>query len=194
MKIAFDENMPAAMVRVFALFHKERSLKDIVKGFTLEQAKDYTPAPGHPDYVKGDDVPWVRRFAKAGGKVIISGDTAMKAVPHERLALVQEGMIVVFFERQWSRWPFCQKAALLLHWWPVILKTVKRAKAGSFFHVPCSWPAEKGKLRRVSNEDAKLVRIERQLAAKAKKQRARSRGRPPVTAQVDMGFPERRRP
>jgi hypothetical protein len=32
-------------------------------------------------------VPWLKRFAADGGKVVISGDTKMKSVPHERLAL-----------------------------------------------------------------------------------------------------------
>src|SRR5437879_25298 len=92
----------------------------------------------------------------------------MKLVPHERLALIEGGFIVFFFEGQWSGWKFLRKCALLIHWWPLIAAKVKRAKPGSFFHIPCNWP-EKGKLRKVSNEDPRALRIERHL----KKPRAR---------------------
>lgn len=173
MKVAFDENMPAAMVRVFQLFHNERSLKHIVAGVVLESAKDYTPRRSDPDYKPKDDVPWVKRFSASGGKVIISGDVRMASVPHERLALVQEGMVVVFFAPKWGQWPFCRKAALLLHWWPAILRQVKRAKPG-FFVVPCAWPEDrKSKLRRISTDDAKMVKIQRQIAETAPKRQAR---------------------
>ena len=67
-------------------------------------------------------MPWIEKFAAAGGKVIISGNTKMRQVPHERLALVEAGMIVVFFENRWNGWNFFRKCALLLHWWPVVAK------------------------------------------------------------------------
>ncbi|MER8382335.1 hypothetical protein [Mesorhizobium sp. M1403] len=173
MKVAFDENMPAAMVRVFQLFHKERSLKHIVQGVVIESAKDYTPRLGDGDYQPKNDVPWVKRYAASGGTVIVSGDTKMATVPHERLALVQEGMIVIFFAPKWGQWPFCRKAALLLHWWPTILKHSKKAKPG-FFAVPCAWPDDgKGKLRTISTGEAKLVKIQRQRAETATKRQAR---------------------
>jgi hypothetical protein len=173
LKVAFDENMPAAMVRVFRLFHKERSLKHIVQGVVLESAKDYTPQPDDPDYQRKSDVPWIRRYAQAGGRIIVSGDAKMTTVPHERLALVQEGMGVVFFAPKWGNWVFCRKAALLLHWWPTILKHVKRAKPG-FYVVPCSWPEDgKGKLREISTEDAKLVKMQRQIAEGEVRRQAR---------------------
>ncbi|MEA2951836.1 MAG: hypothetical protein QOJ96_1356 [Alphaproteobacteria bacterium] len=127
LKIAFDENVPLALVRVFQTFAKERQLKKQFGEHVIESAADYTPKRGDDDYQKNNDAPWIRRFAKAGGKVIISGNTEMKNVPHERLALVQEGMIVIFFEGRWSQWRFFSKCALLLHWWPVIEKKLKTA-------------------------------------------------------------------
>ena len=57
----------------------------------------------------------------------------MKSVPHERIALVEEGMIVFFFERQWNKWRFFTKCALLLLWWPVVVKQIRAAKADVFY-------------------------------------------------------------
>jgi hypothetical protein len=172
LKVVFDENIPAAMLRVFRLFHAERSLKHIVHGVVLESAKDYTPSPLDADHEPKNDVPWIRRYSAAGGKVIISGDTKMTLVPHERLALVQEGMIVVFFAPKWANWPFNRKAALLLHWWPTILRHVRKAKPG-FYAVPCAWPEEKAKLRAMQMEDPRLVKMRRQIAETASKREAR---------------------
>lgn len=173
MKIAFDENIPAAMVRVFQTFASERQLRKLVGGnFEIKSAADYTPRPGDIDYRAKDDTPWLRRFAADGGKVVISDNRDMKYVPHERLALVELGFIVIFFESQWSGWKFFRKCALLLHWWPVIAAKIKskRTMPGSFWHIPSNWP-EKGKLRAVSNEDPRLLKIE---AQKAKGRRPKS--------------------
>jgi len=161
LKIAFDENVSPAMVRVFQAFASERQLKKVTGEFEIKSSKDYAPKPGDADYIRGSDVPWLKRFAADGGKVVISGNTEMKNVPHERLALIECGFVVIFFESQWSNWKFFRKCALLLHWWPQVATKAKRAKAGTFWHIPCNWK-ETGRLRKVSNEDPKLLKIERQ--------------------------------
>jgi hypothetical protein len=161
LKIAFDENVPAAMVRVFQTFASEHQLKKLSGNFEVKSALDYTPQRSDPDYAPNNDVPWLKRFAADGGKVVISGDTKMKSVPHERLALIECGFVVIFFESQWSNWKFFRKCALLLHWWPQVATKVRRAKPGSFWHIPCSW-SEKGRLRKVSNEDPQKLKIEQQ--------------------------------
>ena len=151
--------MPIALVRAFQAFAKERQLRKITGDFEIKSAVDYTPKPGDADFIPNSDVPWLKRFAADGGKVVISGNTAMKNVPHERMALIELKFVVIFFESQWSNWKFFRKCALLLHWWPVVARTIKRAKPG-FWHIPCNW-AEKGRLRQVSTEDPKRLKFER---------------------------------
>lgn len=121
------------MVRVFETFAKENQIRKLTGVLQVESAADHTPKPGDADYIKGSDVPWIRRFADAGGKVIISGNTQMQTVQHERLALVQAGMVVIFFENRWSNHRFWTKCAILLHWWPVVVTTIKKAPAPSFW-------------------------------------------------------------
>jgi len=170
LKVAFDENVPAAMVRAFQAFANERQFRKITGDFEIKSAADYTPLPGDADYDPNNDVPWLKRFAADGGKVVISGNTNMRYVPHERLALIELGFVVIFFENQWSNWKFFRKCALLLHWWPVVSRRIKRAKPG-FWHIPCHWK-EKGTLRKVSSEDPRLLKIERKQAA-ARRRRAK---------------------
>jgi hypothetical protein len=161
------------MVKVLKTFANERQLQKLILGnFKIESAVDYTPKKGDPDYLKNSDVPWIKRFAAAGGKVIISGNTDMKYVPHERLALLQAGMIVFFFDGKWNQWKFFRKCSLLILWWPEISKKLQRAKPATFFHIPLSWN-EKSKLRKVSTDDPRLLKIEKQFKAGDKVRRAR---------------------
>jgi hypothetical protein len=180
LKIAFDENVPIALVRVFQTFASERQLRKISGNFEIRSAIDYTPRPGEPDHVPGSDVPWLKRFAADGGKVVISGNTEMKYVPHERLALIELGFVVIFFESQWSNWKFFRKCALLLHWWPVVARRIKRARPG-FWHIPCNW-TENGRLRKVSSEDPKKLKLERRQAKPRKK-----KTKPPVSQPLSHG-------
>lgn len=175
------------MVKVFQTFASERQLRNLIKGaFEIKSAKDYTPQRGDVDYVPKSDVPWLKRFAADGGKVVISGNTKMKLVPHERLALIDGGFVVFFFESQWSGWKFFRKCSLLLHWWPQIAAKARRAKPGSFFHIPCNWP-EDGKLRKVSNEDPKALRIQRQQR-KPRKRKAKEKTDAPAQSAIGPLF------
>lgn len=172
MKIAFDEHVSPAMVRAFQAFANERQLKKITGDFEVRSAKEYAPIPGDPDYLRKNDVPWLKRFAADGGKVVISGNTNMRWVPHERLALIELGFVVIFFENQWSNWKFFRQCALLLHWWPVVARRIKKAKPG-FWHIPCHWK-ENGTLRKVSSEDPRLLKLERKQRGARKKRSKKS--------------------
>jgi PIN like domain len=115
-------------VRIFGVLQDQRHYKRLSHGLTIESALDHTPSVNDDDYEKGTDVPWIRRFSKAGGRVIISGDAKMMRRPHEKKALLDEGMIAIFLVGGWDNWGFFQKSAFVLNWWPVIADTVRRAK------------------------------------------------------------------
>lgn len=167
MRVVFDEHVPSALVRVLQSFSNERQFKKLTGGYTIERARDYAPKVDNPDYLKGSDVPWVRRYSAAGGQVIISGDTNMMAEHHERLALLEEKMIVCFFGSQWSGWKFYKKCALVINWWPTIVKTMAEAERATFWRVPASWQ-EDGELDSLPTEDKKLLRMIRQKERQAR--------------------------
>ncbi|WP_028350242.1 hypothetical protein [Bradyrhizobium murdochi] len=187
MKIAFDEHIPPVLVKVFQEFASDRHLLKLNADLVLQSVKLYYPKPEDSDYLRRNDAPWVKRFAAAGGKVVISGNTRMKIVPHERLALVEEGMVVIFFDGGWNNWNFFKKCSLLIHWWPTIVKQLKTANPSSFWHVPAVWPIKDGsKLRSVSNEDLKLLKIDRQKAAQGKMRSARDSKRAKAYRHPDL--------
>jgi len=106
------------------------------------KASDYEPNKTDRDYVRGSDVPWLDRFAAAGGHAVISGDTKMGRRRHEKLCLYEHGFVTVFFERQWNGWNFFRKTALLLHWWEEVANKIKVADKGTFWVVPAAWPTK----------------------------------------------------
>jgi len=161
-----------ALVRVFELFSQEKQLKKLTGSFIIKSAKDYTPNKNDGDYLPKNDVPWIKRFYQEGGRVIISGNTEMIRVPHERLALIECGMLVIFFPRNWNNWGFFDKCAHLMHWWPLIAAKARRGKKGTFWSVPLNWTAQhKGKLTAVSNKDPKELKLEKQAKSKATREK-----------------------
>lgn len=132
------------MVRVFEVLGRERRFKR--DGFEFVSAKDYAPKPTDSDYVRRSDVPWLARFAKDGGKVVVSGDVKMMDTPHEMEALRQHGFRVFLFERKWADWDFFQKVSLLMFHWPVIAKKIKSRslKAGQFWRIANHFRSEGG--------------------------------------------------
>ncbi len=185
MKVAFDENIPMAMVRVFQSFSKEHQILRLIPGLEVAYAKDYAPARTDKDYIKKSDVPWIKRFSQAGGKVIISGNTRMMSVEAERLALVEEGMIVFFPDGSWNGLRFFDKCALLLRWWPQLAEIAKTASAPSFWRIPATWKSEAG-IVQVPHTDQSLERVERQKAEGLAKREARKANRPdPAQTQLE---------
>lgn len=195
MKLAFDEHVPSAMATVFKTLAAHRGIRSLCPDLEIEAAKDYAPAPDDHDYIKRNDAPWVKRYAKAGGQVIISGDQKMRSKPGEREALVQAGMVVFFFDPAWNHMRFCDKCAMLLHWWEAILETAKGAPRPSFWRIPATWKSDAG-IMVAPHHDLKLERIERQKAAQtavAAERKAR-RSRPADPAQIKIQFSEPRSP
>ena len=165
------------MVRVFRLFQEERALKSQVKGIVVKQAQEYYPRADDPDYSAKDDAPWIRRFAADGGRAIVSSDRRMLTKPHEKLALVQSGLVVIFFSGAWYDWKFCAKSALILHWWPTIMEAVSSAEPG-FYRVPIAWPAEgAAQLKQVPTHDLKMIKIDYQKSQGEAVRKARQKRR-----------------
>jgi len=129
LKIAFDEHIaPKLADAVKALSGEEGMLRaEIVSArqYAVPKAKS--------------DVPWLERFAKEGGKVVVSGDARMRGKLHEQAALIENGFVVFFFSRQWNQLNAYAKTAMLIKWWPVILAVIESAAPGQCFEIPCSW-------------------------------------------------------
>jgi hypothetical protein len=122
-KVAFDENIPPRMVR---LFNEDAGLSG---GCEIVSAGDYRPVDE-----RGDDN-WIRRFAADGGNVIITGDTRIRARVHERAALAQTGLISYYFGRPWNTVKFEQKTEELIAKFPSIIAHAQRASPGTCWEI-----------------------------------------------------------
>ncbi len=129
MKIAFDEHIPSVIVKIFQGLANDG---DILEA-EIVSAKEYVAAE------KEGDVPWLKKFASAGGKVIISGDVRMRSRQHERLALQQGGFTAFYFTGAWSQKNNFVKSAMLLFWWPKIQQYIEKIEKPKIWEVPCQW-------------------------------------------------------
>ncbi len=144
MKVAFDENIPELMVRVFQTLTNEGH----VLGVEIFSARAY-----RPDDEKGDDN-WIKRFALSGGQIIISGDVHMRSRLHERAALAQAKVVTYFFDGRWGKFNLFTKSAMLLQWWPFLAEHMKSAQPATCWEIPAVWNTTE--LRNVSTDPAKL--------------------------------------
>lgn len=171
MKVALDEHVPPAMAKILVeLARTDKRFR--TRGTVFESAADYAPKPKDPDYVRKSDVPWLKRFASAGGRVVITGDVDMRYKPHELQALIDLGLVVISFEKRWSTWNFYQKSALLLFHWPNILERAEKARPATFWCVPTRME-RKDKLTDVTPGKQKLVTTKQRSAA-TKRARAKA--------------------
>lgn len=173
------------MVRLFRGFQQEKSLRralgPVAGEAEIVRAQDYYPSLGDTDYreVNGKvpDDSWIRRFARDGGKAIISGDRRMLLRPHEKLALLETNLVVVFLPHAWSGWTLCAKVSLLVHWWETIAGSAASAPPG-LYSVPKAWPIDKEKeLRKLPDRDLKQEKIKAQKARQAEMRARRTRDR-----------------
>lgn len=179
MKIAFDENVPIQMVRVFKALGQEKRFKNL----DFVAALDYTPKPTDSDYIRKSDVPWLIRFAKAGGRVVVSGNVNMLVEPHELEAL-RSHFTVIMFERKWNQWTFHQKTSLLLFHWPLVLAKLRTAKIGDVWCIPNHFKVDGAELRDVT-PDARQI--------KKTNPKARQRPSPQLNRKSAVGDGRRRR-
>lgn len=129
LKVALDEHVPNDVARALkALSGDDRLLR-----VQIISARKYAVPSA------SSDVPWLQRFAKAGGRVIVSGDFRMRSKLHEQRALCEAGFIVFFMARAWNQMRCHEKCAMLIRWWPHILDRIAAATPGQFFELPHQW-------------------------------------------------------
>jgi hypothetical protein len=138
------------LAKTFIALASEGRIRRVTQGLILQKAADYAPSPKDSDFVAKSDVPWLDRFAAAGGYAIISGDLKMRERLHERLALSHHGFVVIFFDPRWNQSNFFRKTALMVFWWEEIVLKIKSADKGTFWIVPSKWPKTPGQLRNMS--------------------------------------------
>lgn len=125
MRIRADEHVSPEIVRaVKTLAHPS---------FELDSIYD----AGH----RGDnDVPWITKFARDGGKIILSADADFHKKPHQIAAVGDLGLIVIHLPSRWANAKCRLQAAHILYWWDCIEQTLRSSKPRDFWRVPWGFP------------------------------------------------------
>jgi hypothetical protein len=129
LKFGFDEHIgPTVVETVSKLLVAEGDMST-----ELVMARDLAERP------QKSDVAWLTRFAKEGGRVVITGDRKMRANLHEQEALSDLGLIVFFFPSDWNNWKLNKRSAFLVLWWPEIVKKALASKPGDRWELKDAW-------------------------------------------------------
>lgn len=142
MKIALDENIPAAVVKMLSGLAKVDDSQKI----TVVSARKYRAIDEH------DDENWVRRFAKARGNVVVTGDARIRSNLHEQAAFFQADMITFFFDAAWNGFTLHNKAAMLMTWWPAIIEKARASRLGDSWEMPFNWTVKEMRFVRPPEE------------------------------------------
>ena len=67
------------------------------------------------------DVDWIQALAREKDWTILSGDAFRKSNGVERKVLQKSGLSVFVLQSSWSSYPYWDKTAQLLRWWPRIV-------------------------------------------------------------------------
>lgn len=82
-----------------------------------------------------DDLRWIQQLSKENDWVIISQDKFRKKQGGERLALKASGISVFVLQNSWSSYPYWEKTAQLVRWWPRIVEQANKV-GGIAMEVP----------------------------------------------------------
>ena len=82
------------------------------------------------------DEEWFGKLDPNEQWVILTHDLQIKKRPHELAAWREQGHIVFFLAKGWSRIPFQDRAWMLVRWWPTIVDTAENAQGGDGFQIP----------------------------------------------------------
>ena len=81
------------------------------------------------------DAEWIEALGEEGDWVIVTSDRAIKKNKHERQALINSGLTVLFLGKAWVNLKFWDKAHKLVKCWPAVMSTCSSVVSGSALEV-----------------------------------------------------------
>lgn len=130
MRIAFDENMPPAVVRALQVLvaSENAGAREAIEVLhALDLAARGT-----------GDVPLIHRIADGaiGKAALVTADRRQRTRAHERRAFEDAGVVGIVLARQWNQAPMWTRAQLVLAWWFEWIRTIDGAAPGTVWSCP----------------------------------------------------------
>jgi hypothetical protein len=75
------------------------------------------------------DLDWLNALANEGGWTIISLDAFRKKAGAERKVIRESGLSVFVLQPSWANYPYWDKTAQLMRWWPRIVEQANLVEA-----------------------------------------------------------------
>lgn len=136
MKLFLDNTFAPAIARAFGILadrdrHAVKHMTDL-----------------YPDGDPGDEV-WIPAL---GGQapppwIVLTGDVRILRNPQRQKAILDAGLVGVFFAGGYAGLPFWTQTVNLIKWWPKIEAAVKKAKPSTGFWVTAQGKVEPARFR-----------------------------------------------
>jgi hypothetical protein len=124
-KIKFDENVSPRLVAAIRALETDKAVE---LGSVLH---DYGAGISNPD--------WMFRFRDEGGVAMISGDHNILQKRVNLAAYQASGLVSIWPPHGWPNLKKWGQAALLIRWWPAILRRIEASKSGDRWRFPMHW-------------------------------------------------------
>ena len=122
MKFLLDHNLPPELARALHSLSEHKSHQ-------VTALRDRFP-------VDATDETWLGELAREKNWAVVTGDTRIRRNKAEQRAWLEAKVTIFFLQKGWSSLVYWDKAAKLVGWWRIIMKTTEHMAAGAGFLVP----------------------------------------------------------
>ena len=125
MKLALDENLPP-------------SLAHAIDALLVPEGGQAISIPER--FGAGiADVEWIAALRQEGGWGVLTADRRLRTRPHERLALMQSGLVFFVLAKGWNQEPYWPKAAGVIRWLPSMIEAFRTVRPPALLAIPYQW-------------------------------------------------------
>lgn len=125
MKLAVDENLPPALA------HAIDALLAAEGGKAVSIPERFGPGVA--------DLDWITTLRDERGWAVLTADRRLPTRPHERLALMQSGLLFFVLAPGWNQEPYWPKAAGVIRWLPSMLDAYRAVLPPALLDIPYRW-------------------------------------------------------
>lgn len=125
MKLALDENLPPALA------HATNALLVPHGGQAISIPERFGTGIG--------DLEWIGALRQEDGWAVLTADRRLRTRPHERLALMQSGLVFFVLAQGWNQESFWPKAAGVIRWLPSMIEAFSTVRPPALLAIPYRW-------------------------------------------------------
>lgn len=133
MKVLLDENLPPRLAQVLRLLAAPDD-------HLIVHLRERFPAAT-------TDVEWLSALAGDPTWAVLTNDQRLRGRPHEIAAWRRAGLVGVVLPSRFNQADLWEKCAILVRWWPFVVRALEAAPPGAMLAIPAGWGATAAAIR-----------------------------------------------